>query len=84
MTAPYYDRREDRFWIPTDDGPLWFDSALEAQDAQRQLEVDAAVKAERDRIVAWLRNEETEYPASQYSGFAAMIAEEIEALEHLK
>lgn len=38
---------------------------------------------ERNRIVEWLRNEEAEYPASQYSGFAAMIAKEIEVGEHL-
>lgn len=76
MTAPYYDKHEDRFWIPTDDGPLWFDSALEAKDAQRQLEIEAAVKAERDRIVAWLREPELIYDNH--------LADAIEAGDHLK
>ncbi len=40
--------------------------------------------AERAKIVAWLTREEEDYPAGNYSGFAAMIREEIEAGEHLK
>lgn len=40
--------------------------------------------AAEKRIVEWLRNEQKEYPASQYSGFAAMIADAIEAGGHLK
>lgn len=43
-----------------------------------------AGKAERERIVAYLLNEQREYPRTEYSGFAAMIAEEISAKEHLK
>lgn len=39
---------------------------------------------ERAKIVAWLMREEEGYPASQYSGFVAMIREDIEAGEHLK
>ena len=39
---------------------------------------------ERAAIVAWLMREEEDYPAGKYSGFAAIIREEIEAGEHLK
>ena len=39
---------------------------------------------ERAKIVAWLMREEKGYPSTEYSGFAAMIREEIEAKEHLK
>lgn len=44
----------------------------------------AAEEAERERIVAYLLNEQRKYPRTEYSGFAAMIAEEISAKEHLK
>lgn len=40
--------------------------------------------AERAAIVAWLMREEDDYPSGKYSGFAAIIREEIEAGEHLK
>ena len=43
-----------------------------------------AVKKERAAIVAWLMREEDDYPSGKYSGFAAIIREEIEAGEHLK
>ena len=39
---------------------------------------------ERAAIVAWLMREEDDYPSGKYSGFAAIIREEIEAGEHLK
>lgn len=39
---------------------------------------------ERAKIVAWLAREEEDYPSGKYSGFAAIIREEIEAGEHLK
>ena len=39
---------------------------------------------ERAKIVAWLMREEEGYPSSEYSGFAAMIRQSIEAGEHLK
>lgn len=45
---------------------------------------EAAAAEERAKIVAWLMREEEGYPSSEYSGFAAMIREEIEAKEHLK
>ncbi len=66
------------------------DTALDTLAWQRReidrltAEAAQAAKAERDRIVAWLRKEEEAYPSSQYSVFAAMIAEEIEAGEHWK
>ena len=43
-----------------------------------------AVEKERAAIVAWLMREEDDYPSGKYSGFAAIIREEIEAGEHLK
>lgn len=39
---------------------------------------------ERDAIIAWMMRQEDEYPATEYSGFVAMVREEIEAGEHLK
>jgi hypothetical protein len=51
---------------------------LDAKDTIRQLEIDAAVKAERDRIVAWLLSDDNPYPD------AYDIADEIERGEHLK
>lgn len=45
---------------------------------------EQATAEERAKIVAWLMREEDGYPSSEYSGFAAMIREEIEAGEHLK
>ena len=50
-----YDDVTDQYWIATDAEPLWFNSYLDAKDTARQMQIDAAVKAERDRIVAWLR-----------------------------
>lgn len=56
----HYSNKEDKFWIRDGaDGVLWFDSVLEAQDAQRQLVIDAAVAAERAAIVVWLRDAPT-------------------------
>ncbi len=43
-----------------------------------------SVLEERAKIVAWLMREEDDYPSGKYSGFAAIIREEIEAGEHLK
>ncbi len=44
----------------------------------------AGEEYERAKIVAYLLNEQRQYPRTEYSGFAAMIAEQIEAKEHLK
>lgn len=46
--------------------------------------MDLAAAEERAKIVAYLLNEQREYPRTEYSGFAAMIAEMISAKEHLK
>jgi len=53
-----------------------------ASDAYK-LGVEEGAERERAKIVAWLLNEQREYPRTAYAGFAAMIAEEIEAKEHL-
>lgn len=58
------------------------------RDAAAQYDVVEAFArhrlAERAAIVAWLMREEEDYPSGKYSGFAAIIREEIEAGEHLK
>jgi hypothetical protein len=55
---------------------------------QVQFWVDMAQEAirrdEREKIVAWLREEQEDYSQSDYSDFVAIITEEIEAGEHLK
>ena len=55
---------------------------------QVQFWIDMAQEAirrdEREKIIAWLRKEQEDHPKSDYSGFVAIIAEEIEAGEHLK
>ena len=45
---------------------------------------EQAAAEERAKVVAWLYDEQREYPRTEYSGFAAMIAEMISAKEHLK
>lgn len=45
---------------------------------------DDGIDQERGNIIEWLMREEEGYPSSQYSGFAAMIRESIEAGDHLK
>ena len=59
MTAPKvnWSEYDQKYWIATDEEPLWFEHSLDAQHAARQIEIDNAVKAERDRIVKWLRKE---------------------------
>jgi hypothetical protein len=72
----HYSNKEDKFWIRDGaDGVLWFDSVLEAQDAQRQLVIDAAVAAERAAILAYLDR--------QNGLMASVFANAIEAGEHL-
>lgn len=74
----HYSELEDKFWIrDTDGGVLWFDSVLDAKDAARQMQIDAAVQAERDRIVAWLREAIGDH-------FADAAAEFLASGEHLK
>jgi hypothetical protein len=56
----------------------------EAQAAEIERHREQAAAEDRAKIVAWLYDEQREYPRTEYSGFAAMIAEMIEAKEHLK
>lgn len=55
---------------------------------QVQFWVDMAQEAirrdEQEKIVAWLRKEQEWHPKSDYSGFVAIIADEIEAGQYLK
>ena len=58
MTTPkaHWSEKEQQYWIrDLNGGVLWFDSVLDAQAAARQIEIDNAVKAEREAIVEWLR-----------------------------
>ena len=72
----HYSNKEDKFWTRDGrGGVLWFDSVLEAQDAARRAEIDAAVAAERAAIVAWLRDQ----PRFAGVHFAVLI----EACKHL-
>ena len=76
MTTPKVNWSEsDQFyWVQdADGGMLWFDSVLDAQDAARQIEIDIAVKAEREAIMKWLRK----YGMQQ-------VAMMLEREEHLK
>ena len=45
---------------------------------------DDGIEQERGNTIEWLMREEEGYPSGEYSGFAAMIREAIEAGEHLK
>lgn len=67
--------------------PVQSDALLDAEGVKlywyRQGK-DDGVEQERAKIVAWLTREEEDYPSGKYSGFAAIIREEIEAGEHLK
>lgn len=94
----HWSEMDQKYWIATDNEPLWFDSILEARRAARQIEIDAAVRAERDRIVSWLRGQEAigfermhraDTPTSQrsYAAGAEAVkrcADAIEAGEHLQ
>ncbi len=75
MTAPKvnWSERDQMYWIATDEEPLWFEHSLDAQHAARQIEIDNAVKAEREAIIKWLRK----HGMRQVSMF-------IENEEHLK
>jgi hypothetical protein len=57
MTTPKvnWSERDQKYWVATDEGTLMFESVLDAQAAARQIEIDNAVKAEREAIVEWLR-----------------------------
>lgn len=48
----HYDEIEDQYWIAGPDSPLYFDSILEAQNAEREIFYRKAVE---DQIAAWLR-----------------------------
>ncbi len=52
-----FDHVSDSFCVKDGDQWLYFDSVSKAKDAVRQVKMKEAVKAERDRIVAWLRAE---------------------------
>jgi hypothetical protein len=57
MTTPKvnWSERDQKYWVYTDEEPLWFESVLDAQAAARQIEIDIAVKAREALIMQWLR-----------------------------
>jgi hypothetical protein len=57
MTAPKvnWSERDQKYWVATDEEPLWFESSLDAQAAAREIEIDNAVKAREALILKWLR-----------------------------
>lgn len=74
--AIHWSELDQKYWIATDEEPLWFEGILDAKRALREMELQHAAKAERDRIVAWLREPEWNYDNH--------LADAIEAGEHLK
>lgn len=82
MTKVHYSALEDKFWIRDGaGGVLWFDHILEAKDAARQIELDAAAQAEAQRIVAWLR---APGQGGHFDDIYEEIAADIEAGAHRK
>jgi hypothetical protein len=75
MTAPKvnWSERDEKYWVSNGDEVLWFEHSLDAQHAARQIEIDNAVKAEREAIIKWLRKH----------GYR-QVAMKIESKEHLK
>ena len=58
MTTPKvnWSQSDQFYWVQNAEGEvLTFDSVLDAQDAARQIEIDIAVKAEREAIMKWMR-----------------------------
>lgn len=54
MTKVNWSELDQKFWVNDGDDVLWFDSPLAAKDAARRIEIETAVKEERNRIAAWL------------------------------
>jgi hypothetical protein len=80
----HWSEKEQQYWIrDLNGGVLWFDSVLDAQAAARQIEIDNAVKAERDAIVKWLRDDKEPYEEKEID-LAYILALLIERGEHLK
>ena len=77
-TAISWSEMDQKFWVRDGDDVLWFDSSLDARDAVRSIELHQAAMAERDRIVAWLRNRGDCWTTD------AELAEAIEHGEYLK
>lgn len=71
-----FDHVSDSFCVKDGDKWLYFDSVLKAKDAVREIKLRRAAEAERDRIVAWLREQDGH-------GYDDMRANSIEAGEHL-
>lgn len=56
VTAPKvnWSERDEKYWVSNGDEVLWFKNSLDAKHAARQIEIDNAVKAEREAIIKWL------------------------------
>lgn len=57
MPTIHWSEMDQKFWIATNEGPIWFESILEAKRALREIELQHAAKAEREQIVEWLRSD---------------------------
>jgi hypothetical protein len=57
MTTPKvnWSERDQKYWVYTDEEPLWFESVLDAQAAAHRIEIENAVKAREALIAEWLR-----------------------------
>ena len=57
MTTPKvnWSERDQKYWVATDEAPLWFESVLDAQAAAHRIEIENAVKAREALIAEWLR-----------------------------
>ena len=52
----HWSEKDEKYWVRGLDGEvLWFEAALDAFDAARQIEIDSAVKAEVEAITKWLK-----------------------------
>ena len=78
-----FDHVSDSFCVKDGDKWLYFDSVLKAKDAVRQVKMKEAVRAERDRIVEWLRQQDNNL-GYEDNNWADLWADLIEAGEHLK
>ena len=93
MTAPKvnWSERDEKYWVSNGDEVLWFKNSLDAKDAARKIEIDNAVKAEREAIVEWLRsdadavvNGDPIYAADLIAEAIVECAQAIAAGEHMK
>lgn len=77
MVHIHWSEMDQRFWLNDGDDVLWFDSALQAQAAQRDIELRDARLEERAAIVEWLRKDRPFWDLNP-------LADEVERGDYLK